>query len=113
MTTSVDIRSTKAWLDEHIKYVSTQVRQGYDANAQALEVYAAQVHRMESLLTSAHEFLTGEWEPDDLDRRKFVRDLADVLGLDDEDDDDVECECGRLANECATADDDTADHGDR
>lgn len=82
MRTSVSIRDTKKWLDEHIKHVSVQVRQGYDANAQALGVYAARVHRMEALLTSAHELLTGVWEPDDLDRQKFVRDIADVLDLD-------------------------------
>lgn len=30
----------------------------------------------ESLLKAAHELLTGIWEPDDLDRARFVRRLA-------------------------------------
>jgi hypothetical protein len=110
--TSEKLRDTKSWLDEHRRFVDEDVIQGYDANLDGLSVYIKQCAEMEVLLKSAHEFMTGEWQPDDLDRHRFVERLAAVL-REDSADDTAECECGRLKEECATADDDNAEHGDR
>lgn len=45
-------------------------------------ILQALANRQATLLRSALEFLTGEWEPTDIDRARFVRDLEEVLKTD-------------------------------
>ena len=35
-------------------------------------VYAEQAEELETLVKQAHQLLSGEWEPDDTDRHKFL-----------------------------------------
>lgn len=73
MSLKVDILDTKQWLDEHRgEYVSAAIWEGFDAQVGALETYAEQAEELETLVKQAHELLTGEWDPDDIDRHRFL-----------------------------------------
>ena len=72
MSLEADILDTNTWLAEHRRFVDIDVMQGYDANIDGLRAYAARAKELETLVKQAHELLSGEWEPDDVDRHKFL-----------------------------------------
>lgn len=72
-----NLRDTQAWLREHRAYVNRQVHEGFDAVVDRIGTDAQRVEEMAALLKSAHEFMTGVWEPEDIDRARFVRRLAE------------------------------------
>lgn len=72
MSLEADILDSYAWLAEHRRFVDEDVLEGYDANLDGLPIYAEQAKELETLVKQAHELLTGEWEPDDIDRHKFL-----------------------------------------
>lgn len=102
---SADIKDIKAWFDEHRDYIIKNgvagLIEGFTAQLDSLEVIAANVNDLETAVHSAYEFMSGEWEPDDVDRAKFTRELAELSGETDDDDDEEElCECGRRKSAC-------------
>lgn len=79
MSIEADILDTRAWLAEHRRFVNEDVLQGYDANIDGLQAYAEQAKELETLVKQAHELLSGEWDPDDVDRHKFLRRLERTI----------------------------------
>ena len=57
-----------------------QLGHAADALADAEEY----IHDLEAKLKAAHEFMTGKWQPDDVDRHKFVSAVAELLNLEDD-----------------------------
>jgi len=72
MSLKSDILDVKEWVDGHC--VVMQPRQGelLSGNLNALESCADQAEELETLVKQAHQLLSGEWEPDDIDRHKFL-----------------------------------------
>ena len=56
-----------------------QLGHAADALADAEEY----IHDLEAKLKAAHEFMTGTWQPDDVDRHKFVQSVEELLELDE------------------------------
>lgn len=79
MSLEADILDTRDWLKEHQQHMQGSVREGYDANIDGLEAYAEQAKELETLVKQAFELLSSEWEPDDLDRAKFLRRLSRAI----------------------------------
>jgi len=57
----------------------SEVREGYDAITADIEDAADQAKELETLVKQAFELLSSEWEPDDLDRAKFLRRLERAI----------------------------------
>lgn len=73
MSLKVDILDTRRWLDEHMgEYISPAIWEDCNAQVGALEAYAEQAEELETLVKQAHELLSGEWDPDDIDRHRFM-----------------------------------------
>ncbi len=72
------LKEDAAWLKEHEHYMS-EVREGYDAITADVEDAADQAKELETLVKQAFELLSSEWEPDDLDRAKFLRRLERAI----------------------------------
>ena len=72
MSLEADILETKHWLSEHQYLMSNDVLEGYCGQLDGLEAAADQAKELETLVKQAHELLSGEWDPDDVDRHKFL-----------------------------------------
>jgi hypothetical protein len=65
------------WLKTHAHGMSGDYQQGYMSIIDSLEAMAQHCAEKEKLLHSTHEYLMGDWEPDDIDRAKFARRVAE------------------------------------
>lgn len=73
MSLKADILDTKQWLDANRgEYISPAIWEDCDSHTKALEACADQAEELEKLVNQAFELLTGEWDPDDIDRHKFL-----------------------------------------
>lgn len=82
MLVSEDLKDAVAWFKEHKDYVGLIA--GFSAQLDIIEGSVARVEELETLVHSSHEFMSGEWEPDDVDRAKFTKRLAEAAGIEDE-----------------------------
>ncbi len=73
MKTSEKIKEDTGCLRDFVLSLPIERRQSYLAILNSLEAAANQCAYKEALLHSTHEYLTGEWEPDDIDKGKFAR----------------------------------------
>lgn len=78
MSLHQQLKEDAAWLKEHEHFMS-EVREGYDAIVGDVEDAADQAKELETLVKQAHELLSGECEPDDIDRAKFLRRLERAI----------------------------------
>jgi hypothetical protein len=80
MSLESNLLDSKKWLDEHRnEYVSYAVWEGFDAIVGSLETDAESAKELETLVKQAFELLRGEWDPDDVDRHKFMQRLERAI----------------------------------
>lgn len=80
MSLESNLLDSKKWLDEHRgEYVSPAIYEGFDAIVGSLETDAESAKELETLVKQAFELLSGEWEPDDVDRHKFLMRLERAI----------------------------------
>lgn len=78
MSLHIQLKEDAEWLKEHEHFMS-EVREGYDAIVGDVEDAADQAKELETLVKQAFELLSSEWEPDDIDRAKFLRRLERAI----------------------------------
>ena len=74
-------------LSERLENIRNALTRGIPADRiellrAGLSIALAEAKLQESAIHSAHEFFSGEWEPDDIDRHKFTEELAELVGED-------------------------------
>jgi hypothetical protein len=74
---SDQLNATRMWFIKYRGCLTAETHIEYDTQLENLLAHVSKMRTMEILLKAAHEFMTGEWEPDDVDRAKFVRRLAE------------------------------------
>ncbi len=71
MSLHLDLKEDAAWLRSHEHRIGA-LRDGYADTVSSLEDAAERVKELETLVKQAHELLSGEWEPEDIDRHRFM-----------------------------------------
>ena len=78
MSLHLDLKEDAEWLRSY-EHLIGALRDGYADTVSSLEDSAETAKELETLVKQAHELLTGEWEPDDLDRHKFLKRLERAI----------------------------------
>jgi hypothetical protein len=78
MSLYLDLKYDADWLRSHEHLMGAQ-RGGYMDTLSSLDDAADQAKELEALVKQAHELLSGEWDPDDVDRAKFMRRLERAI----------------------------------
>lgn len=73
MSLESNLLESKKWFDQHrFELSGYAIYEGFDAIVGSLETDAEQAKELETLVKQAYELLSGEWEPDDVDRHRFL-----------------------------------------
>ena len=79
MSLSSDIRDAGRCLETFAYGIQREHLQNYGRHVGSLETCAEQAKELETLVKQAFELLSGEWEPDDVDRHRFLKRLERAI----------------------------------